>query len=56
MAEFTVAKDAKGKTWRINLDNVNRIELREDETNILYFSNGDVMTVGPIYTPLLQVD
>lgn len=55
MAEFTIAKDAQGVTWRINLDNVTRIAPGEGEMNIVYFTNGDLLTVGPIYTPLVQV-
>ena len=55
MAEFTIAKDTKGVTWRINLDNVTRIAPADGDNNHIYFVNGDVLTVGPIYTPLVQV-
>lgn len=55
MAEFTIAKDLEGVTYRINLDHVMRIAPNDDDTNILYFSNGDTLMVGPIYTPLLEV-
>jgi len=55
MAEFTIAKDNKGVSWRINLDLVTRIAPGEGDLNLVYFVNGDILTVGPIYTPLLQV-